>query len=66
MEVPELGFSCKIRRAVPAATSRRLLDNVEKGPISFKDLQFLVLDEATWMLDMGFGQEIGKCMPQNI
>jgi len=44
------------------ATPGRLLDFVEKGRISFEDLQYFVLDEADRMLDMGFGPEIDKCM----
>jgi len=43
------------------ATPGRLLDNVEKGRVSFKNLEFLVLDEADRMLDMGFMPEIQKC-----
>ena len=43
------------------ATPGRLLDNVEKGRVSFKNLEFLVLDEADRMMDMGFMPEIQKC-----
>jgi len=43
------------------ATPGRLLDNVEKGRVSFKNLQFFVLDEADRMMDMGFMPEIQKC-----
>ena len=42
--------------------SGRLLDYVEKGKVSFSSLQFLVLDEADRMLDMGFMPEIQKCV----
>ena len=44
------------------ATPGRLLDYVEKGRVSFKRLEFLVLDEADRMLDMGFMPEIQKCV----
>merc|ERR1719348_27368 len=43
------------------ATPGRLLDNVEKGRVSFKNLEFFVLDEADRMMDMGFMPEIQKC-----
>ena len=40
--------------------SRRLLDFVEKGRVSFANCKYLVLDEADRMLDMGFMPEIEK------
>ena len=42
------------------STTGRLLDFVEKGFISFENLQFLVLDEADRMLDEGFMPDIEK------
>jgi len=44
------------------ATPGRLLDYVEKGKVSFRSLEFLVLDEADRMLDMGFMPEIQRCV----
>src|SRR5581483_6160412 len=40
--------------AVVVATPGRLLDQVERGHLSFPDLEILVLDEADRMLDVGF------------
>lgn len=42
------------------ATPGRLLDLVNQGFISFRDLEFAVLDEADQMLDMGFIHDIKK------
>jgi len=44
------------------ATPGRLLDFVERGNVSFKEVQFLVLDEADRMLDMGFMPDIRRCV----
>ena len=42
------------------ATPGRLLDLMNQGYISFKDLEFVVLDEADQMLDMGFIHDVKK------
>lgn len=42
------------------ATPGRLLDLMGQGFITFKDLEFVVLDEADQMLDMGFIHDIKK------
>ncbi len=42
------------------ATPGRLLDLMNQGIISLKDIEFFVLDEADKMLDMGFIQDIRK------
>ena len=58
-------------RAVPdviIATPGRLLDFLHNREVSFKDIEFLVLDEGDRMLDMGFMPDvrriIGMCPPK--
>jgi len=44
------------------ATPGRLLDHVGQGTLHFGSLEFLVLDEADRMLDMGFIRDIRKIL----
>ena len=50
------------------ATPGRLVEHIEKGHVDFNDLEFLVLDEADRMLDMGFAEEMDtiakQCRPE--
>ena len=52
---------------VVIATPGRLVDHIEKGSTDFNDLEFLVLDEADRMLDMGFSEDMAliasRCPP---
>lgn len=40
------------------ATPGRLVEHIERGTVDFKDLEFLILDEADRMLDMGFSEDM--------
>ena len=44
---------------VIVGTPGRLKEHLERGTMDFDDLEFLVLDEADRMLDMGFKDEMG-------
>jgi len=44
------------------ATPGRLLDLMQQGIISLRDIQYFVLDEADQMLDMGFIHDIKKIL----
>ncbi len=52
----------KLNRGVDIliATPGRLLDLINQGYISLKDIEYFVLDEADQMLDMGFIHDIKK------
>jgi ATP-dependent RNA helicase RhlE len=47
---------------IVVATPGRLLDHLEKGTVRFDKLQFLVLDEADRMLDMGFLPDVRRIL----
>jgi superfamily II DNA/RNA helicase len=47
-----------------AATPGRLLDHMEQGNISLKDIDILVLDEVDRMLDMGFLPDVKRIVQQ--
>jgi ATP-dependent RNA helicase RhlE len=50
----------KRRSDIVIATPGRLLDHMNRGNVSFRDLQVLVLDEADRMLDIGFLPDIRR------
>ncbi|NLJ13182.1 MAG: DEAD/DEAH box helicase, partial [Gammaproteobacteria bacterium] len=59
----------KLRRGVDilVATPGRLLDLYQQNAVRFHQMQFLILDEADRMLDLGFAQELNALftlMPQ--
>jgi ATP-dependent RNA helicase RhlE len=49
---------------VVVATPGRLLDHLERQNVSFDALEFLVLDEADRMLDMGFAPQLNRIVAQ--
>ena len=55
-----------LRRGVDVvvATPGRLLDHIERGNVSFDDLEVLVLDEADRMLDMGFAPQLNRIVDE--
>lgn len=54
----------KLRKGVDivVATPGRLLDHMQQGTIDLSKVEFLVLDEADRMLDMGFIRDIRKVL----
>jgi ATP-dependent RNA helicase RhlE len=60
--VKQLAQTSALRRGVDVlvATPGRLLDLINQGFISLKDVEYFVLDEADRMLDMGFIHDIKK------
>ena len=46
------------------ATPGRLLDQLQRGTASLRDVQYLVLDEADRMLDMGFMPDVRRILKQ--
>jgi len=55
-QLQQLVKGCNILTCTPG----RMLDFMDKGKISFEDLQYLVLDEADRMMDMGFMPDIQR------
>jgi ATP-dependent RNA helicase RhlE len=49
---------------VVVATSGRLIDVLNKKQMNLSHLEFLVLDEADKMLDLGFAEELDLILPQ--
>jgi ATP-dependent RNA helicase RhlE len=49
---------------VVVATPGRLLDHLDRQNVDFSSLEFLVLDEADRMLDMGFAPQINRVVAQ--
>jgi ATP-dependent RNA helicase RhlE len=60
--VSQLNQVNNLRRGVDilVATPGRLLDLMNQGHISLRDIKFFVLDEADRMLDMGFVHDVKK------
>lgn len=64
--VKQLAQTSTLRQGVDilVATPGRLLDLMNQGYISLKDIEYFVLDEADRMLDMGFIHDIKKIIAQ--
>jgi len=62
--VPQRSQTNILKRGVDVlvATPGRLLDLIDQGYISLKDVKYFVLDEADRMLDMGFIHDIKKIL----
>jgi ATP-dependent RNA helicase RhlE len=60
--VPQFGQTQALRRGVDilVATPGRLLDLMEQGFVSLRNIQLFVLDEADRMLDMGFVHDVKR------
>jgi len=58
-QVPQV---TNLRRGVDVviATPGRLLDLMQQGHVSLRDIKYLVLDEADRMLDMGFVHDVKR------
>ncbi len=52
----------RTRPAVIVATPGRLVDHLERGTCSLRDVSIVVLDEADRMLDMGFKPQLDRIM----
>ncbi len=64
--VKQHGQTQALRQGVDTlvATPGRLLDLINQGYISLKDIEYFVLDEADQMLDMGFLPDIKRIIAQ--
>jgi ATP-dependent RNA helicase DDX3X len=60
-QLKELAFGAHIIVATPG----RLTDFVDRGIVSLAEVQYLILDEADRMLDMGFEPQIRKLVLQS-
>lgn len=49
---------------VIVATPGRLIDLLDRRAVTLKDIEFLILDEADQMMDMGFIHALKKIVPQ--
>jgi ATP-dependent RNA helicase RhlE len=58
---PQLA-ALRSRPAIIIATPGRLVDHLERGTVSLREVCILVLDEADRMLDMGFKPQLDRIM----
>jgi ATP-dependent RNA helicase RhlE len=50
------------RPAIIVATPGRLVDHIERGTLSLRDVGTIVLDEADRMIDMGFKPQLDRIL----
>ena len=58
----------KAKPQIVIGTPGRIIDHLERGTLSFNDVNYLVLDEADEMLKMGFQEDMERIlegMPEN-
>jgi len=59
-QVSKIQYGCDILVGTPG----RLIDLVDRGNVALSSVQFLILDEADRMLDMGFEKDIRKIVEE--
>jgi ATP-dependent RNA helicase DDX3X len=59
-QIRELSYGCDILVGTPG----RLIDMVDKGVVTLREVRYLILDEADRMLDMGFEKDIRKIVEE--
>ncbi|MFI3213590.1 MAG: DEAD/DEAH box helicase [Eubacteriales bacterium] len=53
-------LSLKQKSHLVVGTPGRVMDHIRRGSLSLRNIQYLVIDEADLMLDMGFLEEVGS------
>ena len=64
--IEEQGFKLRKGCEIVIATPGRLLDCLEKAYAVLNQCNYVVLDEADRMIDMGFEPQVCCCLPQTM